>query len=158
MPGQQHVAGPNDSVQRGLAGAVPIIERALGPGFVDGQNRAPKPAIGLKATQAHQSAGRLLGSTDQRFELLPAQLMRGDQQVRPVVNRDLGPAGQRGLHVLDVGVEALAVNCPHLHVVLSHERGGHVVLDRQWVGRAQRYAGSPAGQRHHQIRGLSGDV
>ena len=158
MSGQQHVAGPHDPVQRRLTRPVAIVQRALGARLVGRDHRAQQGLAILKPAQAHEPGGRFLDAPDDRLDRLGAELVGGHQQIGAVVDGDLGGAGQQRAHVSSIRREILAPDRVDLEPVVSHERGRHVVLGRQRVGRAERRARPAGGQGEHQVRRLGGDV
>ena len=58
--GQQQVGGAQDAVERRLAGAVAVVEGALGARLVHRDHRAGEPALRLEPAQAQQPGGGLL--------------------------------------------------------------------------------------------------
>ena len=68
VPGEQHVGGADDPVERRLAGAVAVVERPLGTSLVDRQHRAPQPGLFLETAQPQQPGRRLLGASDERVQ------------------------------------------------------------------------------------------
>ena len=61
------------------------------------------------------------------------------------------------LHVLRVGLDVLAAARLHRNAEV-HERGGHLVLGGERVGRAERHLGAAGGERLHQVGRLGGHV
>ena len=101
-PGQQQVGGAQDAVERRLAGAVAVVEGALGARLVHGHHRAGQPPLGLEPADAQQAGGGLLGAADQVVESVAAALVHEQQQVGAVVERDLRPEVGHRRHVLGV--------------------------------------------------------
>jgi len=64
VAGEQHVGGAQDAVQRGLAGAVAVVECPLRDRLVDGEHGVGKPPRGVEAANANQPGGGLLDSAD----------------------------------------------------------------------------------------------
>ena len=69
---QQQVRRAQDAVERRLAGAVVVVEEALGARLVDRDHRAGEPALGLERAQPHEPGGRLLRAADEPVEQLAA--------------------------------------------------------------------------------------
>src|SRR6185295_19942893 len=67
VPGEQQVRRAQDAVERGLAGAVAVVEGALGERLVDGEDRAREPAVRLERADADEARRRLLERPDQRL-------------------------------------------------------------------------------------------
>ena len=65
LAGEQQVRGAQDPVERRLAGAVAVVEDALGARLVDRDDRAGEPPRGLQRADAQQPRGRLLGAAEQ---------------------------------------------------------------------------------------------
>ena len=65
LPGEQDVGRAQDAVERRLAGAVVVVEDALGVRLVDRDDRARQPPLGLERAHAQQAGGRLLGAADE---------------------------------------------------------------------------------------------
>jgi len=137
---------------------VAIVERALGARLVDREHGAAERPLVLEPAKPDQPGGGLLGASDQAVEQLAAELVGGDLQIRAIVHRHPRIALERRAHVLGVRRQGLAAPAPDFHAVVVHERGGHVVLDGQRVGRAQRWDRAPVAQRQQQVGGLGGDV
>jgi hypothetical protein len=152
------VGGADDPLQRGLAGSMAVVERALGSRLVDREHGARELSLLLQAAQADQASGGLLCAANQPAQDLAAQLVGRDQQVGAIIDRDLRAALQQRLDVLGVGGDALRVDGADLDAVLGDQRRGNVVLGRQGVGGAQRRARAARHQRQHQVRGLGGHV
>ena len=61
---EQQVRGANDAVQRGLAGAVAIVEEVLGERVVDGDDRKLQRAVLGHRAQADHAGGGFFGAAD----------------------------------------------------------------------------------------------
>ncbi len=109
---EQQVGGAQDPVERRLARAVAVVERALGARLVHREHRAAQAAVRLQAPQAQQARGGLLGPPDQPVGGVAG--VHDGEQVRAVVDRDLRLALHQRGHVLGVGVEVLAADGVHL--------------------------------------------
>ena len=62
--GQQRVGGPDDAVDRALAGAVAVVEEVLGLGVVDGDDRQLEDAVLLHRPQPDHAGRRLFHAGD----------------------------------------------------------------------------------------------
>jgi hypothetical protein len=63
-PRQQHIGGPDDAVDRALAGAVAVVEEVLGLGVVDGDDRQLQHPVLLHGAEADHAGGRLFHARD----------------------------------------------------------------------------------------------
>ena len=63
-PGEQEVGGADDPVDRGLAGAVAVVEEVLGVGLVDRDDREGELALGLERLEPDDAGRRLLGAAE----------------------------------------------------------------------------------------------
>ena len=133
VPRKQHVAGPHDPVEGRLSRAVAVVERSLGPRFVERQYRAGQLTALLQPPEPHEAGGRLLGPADQALEHRTTGGVSRHQQVSAVIDRDLRAAFQQSTDVRGIGLSILSMDRPYLDPVPGHERGGHVILNREWV-------------------------
>ena len=134
---------------------MPVVEGPLRDRLVDREDRVAEPSGGAQPADAHQPGGGLLqASEDARGGTVGVQ--RG-QEVGAVVEGDLRVAGGQRRHVAGDRVGALASDRADLDAP-GHQRGRHVVLRGQRVGRAQAHAGAAFGQRGDEVRGLGRDV
>ena len=62
VAGEQDVGGAQDAVDRRLAGAVAVVEGALGAGLVEGEDRVAQAALLGQVAQADDAGGGLLGA------------------------------------------------------------------------------------------------
>ncbi len=155
-PGQQQVRGAQDAVQRGLAGAVTVVEGALGTGLVDGHDRAGQAVLGGQCPQAHETRGGLLGGAQDLAGVLAG--MQAADQLGAVVERQVRAGGHQRVDVRPVGRPVLAAARADLHAVVGDQRRGHRVLGGQRVRGTQGDL-RPARHEHaHEPRRLGGDV
>ena len=70
--GEQQVGGANDAVERGLAGAVAIVEEVLGQRVVDGDDRELQRAVLGHGAQANHAGGGFFGAADDVREQIGA--------------------------------------------------------------------------------------
>ncbi len=180
-PCDQEVRRPQDAVERGLPGAVAVVEQVLGVRIVDGHDREPQHTVLGHGPQTDHACGRLLCGPDhprhQRLALRGGQLLdpaayRGREiveavqrdhverahEVRAVVHRQIGPVGQRRAEVLVVGLVVFALDGVDLDAVGAHQVGRHVVLCGEWVRGAQRDIGPTRLQGDREVRCLGRDV
>ena len=85
-PGDQQVRGPEDAVERGLAGAVAVVEEVLGQRLVDGHDRVAERAVGGHGLEPDDAGGRLLGPGDDLGQLAAPLLVDQRHQVAAVVH------------------------------------------------------------------------
>ena len=154
--GEQQVGRAQDAVERRLAGAVVVVEEALGGGLVDGEHGAAEPPLGLERAQAQQAGGRLLRAAEHVAEPLGVALVQEREQVGAVVERDLRPALDQRAHVGGVGVGALAATAVDLG--LLGQCGGDVVLRGERVGGGERRLRPARDQRADEVGRLRRDV
>ena len=108
-PGQQHVGGAHDAVERGLPGAVAVVEHVLGVRVVDRDDRELEHALLRHRLEADDAGGGLLGRARARWRPAPsappAQRLdpaadRRRQVVQPVERDHVQRADQIGAVVL----------------------------------------------------------
>src|SRR5437764_587217 len=109
------------------------VKRSSGPGFVERQSRAGQLTALLQPPEPHEAGGRLLGPADQALEHRTTGGVSRHQQVSAVIDRDLRAAFQQSTDVRGIGLSILSMDRPYLDPVPGHERGGHVILNREWV-------------------------
>ena len=125
---------------------------------VDGDDGEHELAVVGHRAQADDAGRGLLGAADDAVEQLAALLVERADQVRAVVHGDVRLEVERGLDVLVVGGVVLALDGVDRHLVVRHQRRGHVVLRRQRVGRGQHHVGAAGLQHAHQVGRLARDV
>ena len=156
--GEQQVGGAQDAVERGLAGAVAIVEHVLGLRVVDGDDRILQRAVLGHGAQADHAGGGLFGAADDvgnQFLALGEQ--RGDQ-VAAVVHGDLRLVVERGGEVRVIGGVVLTLDGEGGNVVVLHQGGGDFVLRGERIGGAEHHVGAAVAQRDGQVGGFAGDV
>ncbi len=158
LSGEQDVRGPDDPVDRRLAGAVAVVEEVLGVGLVHGDDREPERPGALHRPQADDARRRLLGAGEHVSEHVLMVLMERRDHVAAVVHRDVRVVVDRGADVAVVDVVRLAVNGVDGDPVLGDQRGRDLVLGRERVRRAQEDVGAPRLQGAGQVGGLGGHV
>ena len=158
LPGQQDVGRAQDAVERRLAGAVVVVEDALGVRLVDGDDRARQAPLGLERADAQQARGRLLGAADQPLADPGASVVHEHHEVGAVVERDVRAPARARRHVGGVGLGVLAVARMDLRAEVLGQRRRRLVLRGERVGGAQRHLGAPGDERAHEVGGLGGDV
>ena len=154
LAGQQDVGGADDAVQRALAGAVAVVEQVLGHGVVDGDDRVLQRAVLGHGLEANDAGGGLLRAADHRVQQLGPLAVQRRQQVTAVVHGHVRLVIQRGVEMLVVGVVVLALDGVDGHLVVGHQRGGHVILRAQRVAGGQHHIRAAGLQDPHQIAGL----
>jgi hypothetical protein len=158
LAGQQGVGGPDDPVQRGLPGAVPVVEHVLGVGVVHRHHREAQRPLARHLVQPDHAGRRLLAPALDRPEQVGPVDVQGVDQIAPVVQHEVGPGLQR---LVDVPVVPLPVGTgtgEHLRPVLLNERRRGVVLRGQRIGRRQRHARPARLERPDEVGGLGGDM
>jgi hypothetical protein len=96
LAGEQHVRRADDAVERRLARAEAVVERALGVGLVDREHRAAE----VERAQVHEAAAGLLGRAAQRA------VQPGDE-LGAVVEDEVGPGGR---HRVEAGLVVAGVD------------------------------------------------
>ena len=157
-PGEKEVGGADDPVDRGLAGAVTVVEEVLGVGLVDRDDREGELALGLERLEPDDAGRRLLGPAEDLAQLVATVLVQDADHVGPVVHRQLRPVVDRGRDVRVVRLVVLAADGEDGNAVLGDERCGHVVLRGERVRRAEHDVGASRLQRAGEVRGLRRDV
>ena len=156
--GEQTVGGADDAVERGLAGAVAVVEEVLGIGVVDSDDRVLERSVGGHGSEADDAGRGLLGAADDVGERLGTLGVDAADDVGAVVHRHLRLVGDGRIDVSVVGVGVLALDRVGADAVVLDQRGGDVVLRGERVARAQHDVGASGLQRAHEVRGLGGDV
>ena len=108
LAGEQHVGGPDQTVDGALPRAVPVVEEVLGERLVDRDDRELQRAVLRHRAQPDHAGGGLLGPGDDVVEQLATTLVQLGDEVGAVVHRHLRT---RVEHCLDVRVVARA--SPH---------------------------------------------
>ncbi len=158
LAGDQDVRGPDDPVDRRLAGAVAVVEHVLRLRLVDGDDREAELPLGLERLEPDHAGRRLLGAGDDLAEqLAPCRVEHADH-VGAVVHREVRFVVNGRLDVGVVRVVVLALDGEHGHVVFGYQCRRDVVLRRQRVGRAEDDVRAARLQRPHQVRRLGRDV
>ena len=178
---EQEVRRADDAVDRGLPGAVAVVEEVLGERVVHRDDREAEDAVLRHRLEADDAGGGLLGGADDlgeqrlplvggepfdplpdgRLEIIEAaerdHVDRADD-IGAVIHRDVGLVRDRGADVLVVRLLVLALDREDLDAVVLHEMRGDIVLRRERVRGAERDVGAAGLERHHQVRRLGGDV
>ena len=152
------MVGPDDPVERRLAGAVAVVEEVLGARLVDGDDGEAELAVGLERLQPDHAGRRLLGAGDHVAELLAPGRVEDADHVGAVVHRDVRPMVDRCLEVRVVRVVVLALDRERADPVRVDERGRDIVLRRERIRGAQDDIGAARLEGAHQVCGLGGDV
>lgn len=75
LAGEQHIGGPDDPVESGLARPVPVVEKMLRVRVVDGDDRVAQNPGRLHGPEPDHTGRRLLGAADDLPELARAELV-----------------------------------------------------------------------------------
>ena len=155
---QQHVGGPDDAVDRRLAGPVAIVEQVLGVRLVDRDDRVAQHTLRGHRLQPDDTGGGLLGAAEHGVEAFASPSVEHRDQVGAVVHGEVRAMVERRADVGVVGVVVLALDGvgPDPVDVDQGRRDG--VVGGQRVGGAERGVGAPRLQRDHQVRRLRRDV
>ncbi len=156
--GDEDVGRAQDPVERALAGPVPVVEEVLGLGLVDGHDREAEGAVGGHGLEPDDPGGRLLRAGEDLGDLGGPLAVEQRHEVATVVHRHLRMGVGDAVEVGVVGVAILAAPGEGGDAVLGDERGGHVVLGGQRVGRRQDDLRAAGLERAHQVGGLGRDV
>ncbi len=100
---EQQVRGANDAVERGLAGAVAIVEEVLGERVVDGDDREFQRAVFGHGAEADHAGGGFFGAADDVLEQIGALGEELRDEVGAVVHGDLRLVVESGGDVRVVG-------------------------------------------------------
>src|SRR5207245_6245398 len=155
---QQHVGGPDDAVQRALAGAIAVVEEVLGLGLVDRDDRVAKDAVLGHAAQTHHAGGGFFGATQHGGQQVLALLVQRRHQVGAVIHGQRRAVVQGGRDVPVIGFAVLAPNGKDAEAVVDHQRRGGRVGRGERVGRAQHQVGAARLEGEYQVGRLGGDV
>ena len=155
--GEQQVRGPDDPVERGLAGAVPVVDHALGPGVVHRDHGEAQRALGGHLPEPDDPRGGLLAPADDVAEQLDPLGVEDVDQVAAVVEHEVRGDVERLVDVPVVGLQVRPGPGVDRDAPLP-ERRGHVVLGGERVGRGERDLGPALPQHLEQHRGLGRDV
>ena len=88
-PGDEDVRGPQDAVERALAGAVAVVEQVLGLGLVDRHDREAERLVGGHRLEPDDAGRRLLGAGEDLLDLVGPLAVEQRDEVAAVVHRDL---------------------------------------------------------------------
>ena len=157
-PAMQAVGGADDAVERGLAGAVAVVEEVLGVGVVHRDDRVLERAVGGHGRETDDAGRGLLGAADDVGERLGELGVDATHHVGAVVHRHVRLEGDRLVDVRVVGVGVLALDRVGADAVVLDQRSGDVVLRGERVARAQHDLGAAGLQGAHEVGGLGGDV
>ena len=126
--------------------------------IVDGDDGKAESAVTLERLQPDHAGRRFLRAGDDVAELLAPGGVKHADHVGAVVHRQLRLVIDRRFDVRVVRVIVLALDREHGDVVLVHERRGHVVLSRKWVGGAEHDIRAAGLQRAGEVRRLGRHV
>ena len=157
-PAHEAVRGADDAVERGLAGAVVVVEAVLRVGVVDVEHGVGERALGGHGHEAHDSRRGLLGAAHHVRQLVGELRVQRRVEVGAVVHDDLRVGGDDGLDMAVVGVGILAGDGEHVDAEIAHERGCGIVLGGQRVRSAQRDVRAGGRECAHEVRRLGGHV
>src|SRR5260221_1210723 len=156
--GDEHIGGANDAVERGLAGAVAVVEEMLGHRVVDGDDRIFQRAVLGHGAEANHAGGGFLGAGDNVADEILALGEKHGDEVAAVVHGELRFVIESRLHVLIVGVVILALDGVGGDTVVAVQRGGDFILGGKRIGSEEHGVGAGIAQGDHQVRGFAGDV
>src|SRR6266850_4103900 len=139
---EQDVGGANDAVNRGLAGAVTVVEEMLGHRIVYRDDRILQRAVLSHGAQADHAGGGLFGPGNHIRNEIGALGQEHGDEIRAVVHSELRLVLQSSAQVRIVGVIVLALDGKRGDVVVAIQRCGHFVLRRKWIGGAQHHIGA----------------
>ena len=172
---EKDVRCAQDSVDRALACAVPVVEHMFCQRVIDRDDGELEDALELHALEPDNARGRLFHRpdhvADERLTVFFAELLHpflddvvqgvhpvkgdhveGADKVRAVIHRNVGHEG-KGLHdVLVVLLVRLALDRISRDAEMLHDRRRDIVLRAQGVRRAQDDLGPGGLQCLHQVR------
>ena len=122
LAGEQHVGGPDQTVDGALPGAVTVVEEMLGERLVDRDDRELERAVLRHRAEPDHAGGGLLGAGDHVVEQLAAALVQLGNEVGAVVHRDLRARVEHGLDMRVVPGRILALDGVCRDPVLARER------------------------------------
>src|SRR5450759_662090 len=111
-PGEQDIRGPQDPVDRALAGPVPIVEEVLRLCLVDRDHREPQGAILRHGAEADHARGGLLGPREDLAQLARSLAVEQRDQVAAVVHGELRMSVRDRVEVRVIRVAVLAAARP----------------------------------------------
>src|SRR5260370_14712951 len=153
---EEHVGGANDAVNRGLAGAITIVEEMLGHRVVHGNDRMLQRAVLGHRAEADHAGGGFFRSGDYVGDEVGALGEQHGDQVRAVIHSELRLVLEGGAQVRIVSVVILSLDGESRNVVVALERGGAFVLRRQWIGGPDHAVGAAVSYRNPEISGVAG--
>src|SRR4029077_18018788 len=139
---EEHVSGANDAVNGGLASAIAIVEKMLGHRVVDGNDRILQRAILGHGAKANHTSGGFLCSRDDVGDEVGALSEKHGDEVRAVVDGELGFVLEGGAQVRIVGVVVFTFDGERRNAVVAIEGGGDFVLSRERIGGAEHGIGA----------------
>jgi hypothetical protein len=131
-----------------------VVEKMLGERVVDRDDRELQDPVPVHLLETDHARRRFLGPAQDSPDLL---LMHGRDQVRAVVDQDLGKTLDHVGHVLIVFVPGFTLDRVHAQA-LPGQGGRHVVLRGKRVRGGQKDPGAARGERPHQVGGLGRNV
>jgi hypothetical protein len=146
---EEEIGGADDAVNRGLPGAVTIVEQMLGVGVVDGHDRIGEHAFFRHGTQTNNPGGRFLGATNHVRQFSLALGMKHGDQVGAIVHGDLRLVIDRCHDVRIIRVVVFASDGENGPAVVADQAGSYIVLRGEWVRCAQGYVGAAVAQGDH---------
>ena len=147
---EEQVRRAQDAVDRGLAGAVAVVEEVLRVRVVDGDDGEREHPLLLHRAEADHTRRRFLGPADDVSEEGLALAVELRDEVGAVVHRELGPRGEHRFDVPVVALVVLALMGVDGDLVDVHERRRRLVLGREGVRGAERDLGATGLEREHQ--------
>ncbi len=151
----QQVGRVHHRRERGLAGAVAVVEQVLAARVVGGDARDAQGAVALHRPHRNHPRRGLLRRPGQRLQRLGVVGVGHADQLRAVVDDDLGAPGE------DLGVEAVLLGrrgvAAREHLDAPFDQGrGDVVLD-EGVRGGERDLGARVGEDRGEVGGLGLD-
>ena len=127
-----------------LARAIAVVEKVLGLGVVDGDDRITQHAVLRHSAQADDAGRGFFRAADDVGDHIRALGVDDADHVRAVVHRDVRLVVQRCHDVRVIGLVVLAFDGEGRNAVVADQARGDIVLRGQRVGSAQGHVGAPS--------------
>ena len=158
LPREEQICRAQHAVDRGLTGAVAVVEEVLRERVVHRDDRVREDALSRHRAQPRDAGRRLFGPALHVREQLASLRVQFSDEVRAVVHRELRLCREHGIDMRVIGVTVLAFAREHADVVVRDEGRRDVILRRERVRRAERDVRAARRQGLHEVRGLGSHV
>ena len=135
LAGDQNIGRAQNPINGVLPSAIQVIELLLERRVVERDYRAGQRLVALHRAQAHDTGGSLLDSNE--IQRLIVFRDEGDQ-VRSVIEDDLGPRRRNRAHIRVVALPVLTVVREGRDRIEGGQRGANFIARTKRIGSAQR--------------------